>query len=192
MVSVFDELWREYDSWYDRNRDIFLKEIDLIKRNIGDFIPGKSRGLEVGAGSGRFAEKFRLIGIDISEKMLKLARSRGVEVIRGDALNLPFKSGTFDLVLLAFTICFLDDPARALKEVRRVLVRRGLVLLCFVPEGELAEEYRKKDSPFYREAKFYSVEEIENMLISSGFTVDGVDYEDLKYGKDVALVRALK
>jgi len=192
MVSVFDELWREYDSWYDRNRDIFLKEIDLIKRNIGDFIPGKSRGLEVGAGSGRFAEKFRLIGIDISEKMLKLARSRGVEVIRGDALNLPFKSGTFDLVLLAFTICFLDDPARALKEVRRVLVRRGQVLLCFVPEGELAEEYRKKDSPFYREAKFYSVEEIENMLISSGFTVDGVDYEDLKYGKDVALVRALK
>ena len=182
-MGVFDELWEEYDSWYDRNREIFERELELVRRNI----PASAFGLEVGVGSGRFAKELGFIGIDISENMLKAARRRGVEVVRGDALKLPFKR-VFDVVLFAFTICFLDRPVEALKEARRVLVDGGIAVVCFVPEGRLAEEYRRRDSPFYREARFYTVEEVREMLHSAGFKTLREDYLDLKYGKDVALV----
>ncbi len=187
MCSVFDELWEEYDSWYDRNTNVFLKELKLVKRNV----PTISRGLEVGVGSGRFAEKLGLVGIDISENMLRVAKKRGVEVVRGDALRLPFRK-VFDFVLFAFTICFLDKPVEALREAGRVLVDDGVIAVCFVPEGRLAEEYRRKDSPFYREARFYTVERVKDMLTSAGFEVEKVDYEDLKYGRDIALVVGVK
>ncbi len=183
-ANVFDERWMEYDAWYDKHREAFLKELELIKRNLPE-----GTGLEVGVGTGRFAKNLDgvVAGVDVSSNMLKLAKKRGVEVILADALSLPFKR-VFDFVLFAFTICFVENPLEALREAGRVLKPGGKVIACFVPEGRLAEEYRKKNSPFYRNARFYSVEEISELLKKAGFTVEKVDFIDLRYGRDVALV----
>ncbi len=181
FMNPFDVLWKEYDSWYDRNREFYLKELELLKRNLPEGF-----GLEVGVGTGRFA--LVDVGIDVSLNMLKVARKRGVEVVLADALKLPFKR-VFDFVLFAFTICFLEKPEKAIQEAGRVLKDGGRILLLFVT-GKLAEEYRKKKSPFYTNARFYSVDDVCRMLV--GFEVERVDYADLKYGKDVALVKAIK
>jgi ubiquinone/menaquinone biosynthesis C-methylase UbiE len=181
MLSVFDERWKEYDEWYDRHRDIFLKELELIERNLPD-----GYCLEVGVGTGRFASCLGCIGIDISLNMLKLAKKRGVDVVLADALNLPFRQ-VFDIVLLAFTLCFLEKPVEALIEASKVLRNNGRILICIV-RGKLIEDYRKKNSPFYRAAKFYSVEDVSRMLERTGFFVEKIDFTDLKYGRDVALI----
>ena len=174
----------EYDAWYDRHKEAFLKELELIKRNLPE-----GTGLEVGVGTGRFAKNLEnvVVGVDVSSNMLRLAKKRGVEVILADASNLPFKR-VFDFVLFAFTICFVENPLEALREACRVLKPGGKVIACFVPKGRLAEEYRKKNSPFYRNARFYSVEEISELLKKAGFIVEKVDFIDLRYGRDVALV----
>jgi len=183
-ANVFDERWMEYDAWYDKHRDAFLKELKLIRRNLP-----AGAGLEVGVGTGRFAKNLENVvaGVDVSLNMLRLAKKREVEVILSDASNLPFKR-VFDFVLFAFTICFVEDPLKALREASKVLKPGGKVVVCFVPEGELVEEYRKKNSPFYRNARFYSIEEISELLKKAGFSVEKVDFTDLKYGRDVALV----
>src|SRR5690606_31237408 len=60
---------------------------------------------------------------------LALTRRRGVrDLVRTDALALPFRSGSVDLVLTLDVIEHLDDDVGALREVRRVLVPGGHVL----------------------------------------------------------------
>ena len=186
IVEIFDKFAKRYDSWYDRNREWFLKEVELIKRVAGKF----KLGLEVGVGTGRFANLLGIrYGVDLADAMLKLAKSRGIEVIKADAKHLPFKDKVFDLVLFAFTLCFLDDPLKALAEARRV---GGVVVVCEVPaDSELGKEYsRRKDNPFYSNAKLRSVNEILTMLESVGFEIDRIEFADLKYGRDVVCIRA--
>ena len=189
VVELFDRYAERYDSWYDRHKDWFKKELELIRRFVGDF----ELGLEVGVGTGRFASELGIsYGVDLSDRMLKLAKSRGVEVIKADAKALPFKDESFDLVLFAFTLCFLDDPRSALKEARRVLKSDGRIVICGVPaDSKLGEEYMsRKDSPFYSNAKLYKVEEIVGMIEELGMKVEGIGYEDLKYGKDIVCISA--
>jgi len=50
-----------------------------------------------------------------------------LHLYRGDAQNLPFVDGTFDAAIIAFALCTIPDPARALEEAHRV-VRPGGVL----------------------------------------------------------------
>jgi len=189
VVELFNRYAERYDSWYDRHGDWFKKELDLIRRFVGDF----ELGLEIGVGTGRFASGLGIgYGVDLSNRMLKLAKSRGVEVIKADAKALPFKDESFDLVLFAFTLCFLDDPRSALKEAKRVLRRGGRIVVCGVPaDSKLGEEYMsRKDSPFYSNAKLYKVEEIIGMIEELGMKIEGMGYEDLKYGKDVVCISA--
>ncbi len=187
-MSAFDNA-EKYDSWYDRNKEIYEKELNLILSNIQD---KEKIGLEVGVGTGRFACKLKAVGVDISINMLKVAKKRGIEVILADANYLPFKDEKFYFVLFAFTLCFLKKPFEAIKEAKRVLKEKGTILICFVPEGKLAEEYKSKGSPFYREAKFYKVEEVIEVLENAGFSVKKVEFLHLKYGRDIALVKALR
>jgi len=185
-VEIFERYWRRYDSWYDRNEGLFLKEVEFIRRNVGNF----KRGLEVGVGTGRFARALGIdFGVDLSNSMLTLAKSRGVEVVKANALLLPFKR-VFDLVLFAFTLCFIEKPVEALKSSRSVLTDGGRVVICTIPrDSDLAKEYMaRKDNPFYSNARFYTKSEIIEMLKSAGFDVVKTDSEDFKYGDDLFLV----
>lgn len=90
------------------------------------------RVLDVATGPGYVAERAvargaSVVGIDIAEGMLTLARQRvgGVELLRADAEQLPFDDACFDSVLGGFVVNHLPDPPRALAEAARVLVSGG-------------------------------------------------------------------
>jgi len=101
--------------------------------------------LELGVGSGlnlAFYDRTRVekvTGIDPSAPLLSRARARvadapvPVELVEGMAENLPFDARSFDSVLVTFSLCSVDDPARVLAEVRRVLRPGGE--LVFVEHG---------------------------------------------------------
>jgi SAM-dependent methyltransferase len=93
-----------------------------------------SRVLDVATGPGYIAERAaargaRVVGIDLAEGMLELARERlgTVELLRADAEELPFDDARFDAVVGGFVINHLPDPQRALAEAARVLVTDGRV-----------------------------------------------------------------
>ena len=169
--EVFDSRVQEYEEWFERNRWAYLSELELLRR----LLPKEGRGLEVGVGTGRFAGPLGIkTGVDISEGMLALARERGIETIVADAHNLPFGDNSFDYALLMVTICFVDDPERVLEEIHRVLVSGGVLVVGIVdkasPLGQVYLE-KKERSPFYRYARFFSTDEVIDLLRKTGFEV---------------------
>ena len=103
--------------------------------------------LDVGCGTGeitaRLAAKFpaaSLIGIDLEEPHLERARQTcepfgsRVSFRAGDALDLPFDDGAFDLVVCRHLVQAVPDAARVLAEIRRVLRPGGRLHL-------IAEDY---------------------------------------------------
>jgi ubiquinone/menaquinone biosynthesis C-methylase UbiE len=96
--------------------------------------PG-ARVLDVGCGTGaallpasRIAS--RAVGIELSPAMAARAREAvpAAEVVVGDASQLPFADGEFDVVLSSFTVFFMPDPSAALREWARVLAPGGRIV----------------------------------------------------------------
>ena len=167
--SVFDAHTGEYEEWFERNRFVYLSELELLRM----VMPGHGRALEVGIGTGRFAAPLAIsFGIDPSKKMLKVARDLGSKVVLARGEEIPFKDGVFDYVLNVVTICFVDDPDRVIEESRRVIASDGMIVIGIIDRDSwLGKLYlAKKDrSKFYRKATFYSAGEIIELLKSNDF-----------------------
>ncbi len=167
--SVFDILPEKYDLWYEKNKLAYLSEVEAIKR----VFPEGGKSLEVGVGSGRFASPLNIeYGIDLSLNLLLIAQKRGVKVVLGSAESLPFIGDLFDSVLICVSICFFKNPEKALSECNRVLKKGGNLTVAFVDkESFLGKFYlqKKEKSVFYKDARFFSVLEVVEMLEKSGF-----------------------
>ena len=91
--------------------------------------------LDVGTGTGLFAEAFSkagtdVTGVDVSADLLAAAREHvpPATFMEGAAERLPFEDGSFDLVFLGHVLHETDNPSRALEEARRVARVRVVVL----------------------------------------------------------------
>jgi len=106
-----------------------------------EWVCSRARGevLEVAVGTGRnlpfYPKDTRLTGIELSPKMLAIARRRasesGIEAdLRvGDAHELPFPDASFDTVTATLALCTIPDDRQAVTEAVRVLRPDGRLLL---------------------------------------------------------------
>lgn len=89
----------------------------------------RGRILDVGCGTGRNLPHLPAgtVGIDPARDPLLRARRRapGARLVQARAEALPFRDGAFDTVVSGLVFCSVDDPARGLAEVRRVLAPGG-------------------------------------------------------------------
>src|SRR6202171_1877341 len=97
--------------------------------------------LVIATGPGYIAEAFaknsrKVLGIDLTEAMLAIARARtaehGVKNISfstGDAQNLPFDEGEFDVVVCRLALHHVLQPAKVVSGMSRVCRRDGIVLV---------------------------------------------------------------
>ncbi len=169
-IESFEKHAEAYDAWFDDHPWAFRSEVAALQR----FWPEQGMGLEVGAGTGRFAKALGVSwGVEPSPAMRTLARRRGIEVLSGTAEALPFEDKHFDAVLMVTTLCFLDDPDRAIAESRRVLKAHGLLVVGFVDgRSDLGRVYqeRRNESRFYGEARFWNVPQVVAALLRAGFS----------------------
>jgi ubiquinone/menaquinone biosynthesis C-methylase UbiE len=183
IMNIFDKYARNYDLWYEEpfGKSAFKLELDCINKILN--YTNKSifsyKSLEIGVGSGRFAQDLKITyGIDTSIELLKLAKKKGVLGILGKAENLPFKNSSFDLVLIVVSICFFENPELALKQVWRILKEDGnLVIGLILSESLWAKFYKekaKKGHPIYSNAHFYSYSELNSMLIKNNFKIEKI------------------
>ena len=88
----------------------------------------------------------RVTGLDFSERMLERARRKAPDVtwVRGDLLQLPFETASFDLATVGFGVRNVDDLQQALRELRRVLRTDGRIGILEItrPRGMLAPFYK--------------------------------------------------
>lgn len=113
-------------------------------------------------------------GIDPSEKILNYATQRNLKVKKGFAENLPYPDKSFDFADFITSICIVDDPEIAINEAHRIIKDNGEIIIAFIDkESSLGKslELTKKNSKFYRHAKFYSVSELTSMIVNNHFEI---------------------
>ena len=120
--------------------EVYIKRADiaeraLLERLLAPFAMARSV-LEVGCGTGHFTRWLAgrvpgVVGLDRAPAMLAEARRHQPRLllIQGEAHQLPIRSRAVDIVVLVFTLEFLEDPAAALIEAVRV-ARRGLLVVA--------------------------------------------------------------
>jgi ubiquinone/menaquinone biosynthesis C-methylase UbiE len=144
MVQTQDrtEKWHRY--WDKKSRG-YDREMRFMERALfGDsrsWACSQASGdvLEVAVGTGlnfdAYPNEIRLAGIDLSEAMLEIARTRArdigrdVDLRQGDAHALPFTDNSFDTVVCTFGLCAIPDIDVALDEMTRVLKPGGRLIL---------------------------------------------------------------
>jgi ubiquinone/menaquinone biosynthesis C-methylase UbiE len=112
----------------------------LTRRRVSlatELTPHGGRVLDVGCGTGRFllelpGDRYERIGVDVSSAMLDVPRRGGIEVHHASGGELPFSSGSFDLVTTFAVLHHLIDPelVRAtLREMARVVRPGGAIIV---------------------------------------------------------------
>ena len=124
----------QYDAWYATQRGAWIGEEEY--RLIASLLaprPGETL-LDAGCGTGYFTRRFaadaadgNVVGADIDPVMLRFAAghsARSIGFVVADARRLPFRDGSFDLVVSITALCFIREEKQALREMLRVARRR--------------------------------------------------------------------
>lgn len=136
LVDFFDQIAPAYDGWANgQHRRVATRLVELARPKKGEHV------LDVGTGTGLVAHGVAaivkpgtVIGIDLSDRMLSVARSRksaNTQFLGMAAEHLVFKPATFDVVTMGESLAYLADPFTALDEAHRVLRAGGrLAVSC--------------------------------------------------------------
>lgn len=133
-TSVYERIWQLLPGSNDRGASDIVADIGCADGALAAARP-PGRGC-------------RLIGLDLSAIML---RKHPRPALRAEATALPLRPGSVAAAVLANMLYHLDEPAAALREVRRVLAPGGTVVLATVSRHdspELAPVWRPAPSSF--------------------------------------------
>ena len=134
VAAMFDEVAARYDLTntvlsLGRDRGWRTAVTEALRLRSGE------RVLDLAAGTATSSAALarsgaRVIGCDFSLGMLTVGRGKGVELVAGDALRLPFADGSFDAVTISFGLRNTADVTQALTEMRRVTRPGGRLVVC--------------------------------------------------------------
>ena len=130
---------------YDESAGRYDSQIGFFERLLfgggREWVCSQARGevLEIAFGTGRnlpfYPKEVSLTGVDLSPKMLEIARARarklgvGADLRVADAQALPFPDEAFDTVVMTLSLCTIPDDSKAVAEASRVLRPGGCLLL---------------------------------------------------------------
>jgi SAM-dependent methyltransferase len=154
-------------------------------------LPDHSSLLDLGCGAGvpiarRLAERHGVIGVDISEQMLRLARSAvpAARFVQGDIANVKFDGGSFDAVAAIFVLFHLprEEHGEIFRRVWQWLRPGGYFLATL---SELAEEPYTGDDFFGTQMYWSSLGwvEYDRLLRDIGFEILGERIIGHGYGR---------
>jgi ubiquinone/menaquinone biosynthesis C-methylase UbiE len=136
VVDFFDQVAADYDTWAGGlHARVASRLVEIAAPKRGHHV------LDVGTGTGLVAHLVAsvvrpgvVIGIDLSERMLSVARGRklpNAQFVGMAAERLVFRPSTFNLVTMGESLAYFADPSAALEEAHRVLKPKGrLALSC--------------------------------------------------------------
>jgi ubiquinone/menaquinone biosynthesis C-methylase UbiE len=132
-------------AFYDRLASRYDASMGLCERVLlddgRDWAASRARGdtLEIGIGTGRnlgyYSPDVRLVGVDVSQQMLSLARARAqalgraIDLRHSSADHLAIADASFDSVIATLVLCSVADDRAVLAEVARVLRPGGRLIL---------------------------------------------------------------
>jgi demethylmenaquinone methyltransferase/2-methoxy-6-polyprenyl-1,4-benzoquinol methylase len=167
VAEMFDVIAPKYDffnHFFTLGIDIYWRKVAI--RHLQPYRPQVI--LDVATGTGDFAiaasrlQPQKIIGIDISEGMLKVSRIKiekaqlqnKIEMLYGDSEQLPFEDNTFDAITVGFGVRNFENLEQGLAEMLRVLKKNGIAAILepsfptTFPAKQLFQFYFQKILPF--------------------------------------------
>lgn len=133
---------RQYDAWAGIYDNTFGRLVRKRQRRAVAELDAKAgeRVLDLGVGTGltlpHYAKGVRVVGIDLSDGMLREADERvkklgldHIDLIRADAMHTPFADQSFDHILITHVISVVSNPERLLDEAARLLKPDGRIVV---------------------------------------------------------------
>lgn len=170
IVRVFDRASPTYDDWYGEGKgaQVFTAEF----KGLDTLLPAVGLGVEVGSGTGVFAEKLKalrrnVICIDPSPGMLSAATERGLSSILGVGEALPVRGGSLDFAYMVTVIEFVGDPYGVLISLRHALKEGAVLVTLTINRGSAWGIYylekAEKSDPIFSHATLYEMDEVKEL-----------------------------
>ncbi len=159
--EMFDTISKNYDGL---NRVISFGIDVKWRKRVVKFLQQKNPKsiLDIATGTGDLAIALtktgaeKIVGLDLSPQMLEVGKTKvnqkklqeTIEMIVGDSENLPFETGTFDAITVAFGVRNFENLEKGLQEIFRVLKKGGYLVIL--------ETSVPTKSPFKQGYRFYT------------------------------------
>ncbi len=206
-MAVFDKAAQNYDQWYNSKLGAF---VDMIETKLAFELFKTKKGqsvLDAGCGTGNFSCKLadmgcKVTGIDISHKMLKLAKEKAcnsdldIDFKLMDLYHLDFPDEHFDSVFSMAAFEFIKYPEVAMDELFRVTKKNGAIMIGTINRdskwGELYTKNEAMKNSVFKHAHFKTPQQIEALnsdnlvaLRQCLFTPPDVSEDSLSLEKEV-------
>jgi len=145
IIKRYNITYKGYDKLYGEEQK---KKIEKIEHYLK-----KKKILDIGCGTGILEEKMEnggyIIGLDLSEKMIKSAkeknkRKRWISWIVADAENLPIRERSIEVTAAITVFQNIPNPNKALKEMKRTLKKKGTAITTLMKKDPRRDEVKKK------------------------------------------------
>ena len=160
LAAVEDRHW-----WYKERRNLLARELRRLPR------PGLA--LDIGAAAGgntRVLREYgwRPVAVEYEPTAAQIARERGVDVIRGDARELPVRTGSMDLVIAFDVLEHIEEDHLAAAEITRALRPGGTALISVPADMALWSAHDEAVGHVRR----YDREMLTTVLVKGGLVVE--------------------
>ena len=174
--------------WYDKNSSQYAKATegrgsDEQIQEFSELLENNDKALDAGCAAGSDSKKLtdkglKIIGIDLSRELLKIAREKfpELEFKEADFRNLLFEDNSFHGIWAHASLLHLEtveDVKKSLLEFNRVLKTNGVIHILVKAKTGKAKTAVVKDSlsKHNRFFQYFSKEEIRKLLVSSEFSI---------------------
>lgn len=178
IIEAFDLSSPKYDAWYETPKGRQVLETEL--KALDGLVPGTGVGVEIGAGTGIFAESLSsdertIICIDFSIGMLRRASERGLHAVLAPGEHPPFRNRCLGFAYLVTVLEFIEEPLAVLGGAKGALRDGSPVVVLTInresPWGELYERLRDEGNPIFSVARLYGFEEARAFIEAAGLVV---------------------
>ena len=189
--TLFAGQCEEYDPESEEHRLYYQKELvqlpdnEAALRTLDEVFPRRGRLLEIGSYAGVFLERIQkdgweATGLEPYTAVANYARSTyGLNIVEGTLPHPAFTDASFDAVIMLHVIEHMPDPARDLREIRRILKPGGVLVvetprfdsLMFKLLGRRERSIQNCAGHIY----FFTRTTLRQLLVRNGFQVFRAD-----------------
>ncbi len=160
LAEVEDRYW-----WYKERRSILAKELRRL--------PQPGTALDIGAAGGGNTRVLRAHGwksmaLEYTSTAAKIAHDRGIDVVRGDARELPVRTGSVDLVTAFDVLEHIEEDYLATAEITRVLRPGGTALIAVPADMALWSSHDEAVSHVRR----YDRTGLRDVIVKGGLVIE--------------------
>lgn len=207
LENFYEEYWHRRLTNLDDDELHLSNEHKVFEEFIGKVTNQKI--LEIGAGIGSFCKRYTkantVFGVDISITALRMCMKNNISPVVSDAIALPFKSGSFDLVLIKDVLEHVPLPSLLIAEAERVLKDNGKIYIWVPNIAFIANrislllgrfnDYSSIDETINiidcEHLHFFDHFSLKKLLIAKGLKISRIDYVPISYGLFLRGVRRL-